>query len=355
MPKRDCARCGRHRSIRHGFPDGPICDTCFQDATNTNGTCNDCGDDRMLIGRNASHRPVCRDCAGITADFECSRCHAEGQIYRNRTCVRCSVRDDLTTLLTSNETVTPRLASFLDAIVAMRRPQSALIWLRNPSVREILTGLGDGRIELSHAGLDARPEHIKTVSHIRELLVASGALPPLDSRLHRFEHNLPDKLQQIDDTTERSVVKSYVTWKRLRHLRTLASNGLRTESAIRTARQELTVITKLLAWLRDNNQSLSDCDQATVDRWIVTGPTTRRRCATFIRWAVKHRHITNPCAVPPEARNTAPALSEDERISLCAVSSTPPRTNNSPQDSPPSSSCCSAHRSTPSDTSRSTT
>lgn len=316
MPKRDCARCGKHRSIRHGFPDGPICDTCFQDATNTNGACTGCGNIRMLIGRDTTGRPVCRDCAGITADFECSRCHTEGHIYRNRTCVRCCVRDDLTTLLTSNATVAAPLAPFVDAVVAMPRPQSAMIWLRNPSVREILTDLANGRTELTHAGLDERPEHTKTVSHIRELLVASGVLPPIDSRLHHFEHDLAGKLDQIADTTERSVVKSYMTWKRLRHLRTLAAQGQRTESAIRTARQELTVITNLIAWLHDNHHSLTDCDQATIDRWIVTGPTTRRRCATFIRWAVEHRHITNACAVPPEKRNTKAALSEAERIAL---------------------------------------
>jgi len=316
MPKRDCARCGKHRTIRHGFPDGPICDTCFQDATNTNGTCNDCGDTRMLIGRNAKGGSVCRDCAGITANFECSRCHTEGHIHRNRTCVRCCVRDDLTTLLASNGTVAEPLAPFVDAVIAMRRPQSAMIWLRNPSVREILTGLGNGGIELTHADLDERPEHIKTVSRIRELLVASGALGPLDTRLHRFEQDLAGRLQRIDDTAERAVVKSYVTWKRLRHLRTLAANGQRTESAIRTARQELTVIANLICWLHDNHKSLADCDQATVDRWIVTGPTTRRRCATFIRWAVEHRHITNACAIPPEKRNTTPALSEAERIAL---------------------------------------
>lgn len=314
MPKRDCARCGNHRSICHGFPDGPICDTCFQDATNTNGTCNDCGDTRMLIGRNQAGEPTCRDCAGITADFECSRCHAEGQIYRNRTCVRCCVKDDLTALLAHDDVIAPPHQPFLDAIVTMGRPQSAMIWLRNPAVRSILAGLGTGQIELTHAGLDARPEHVKTVSHIRELLVSAGTLHPRDTRLHRFETELANKLEQLDDPVERSVVKSYVTWKRLRLLRNRADRGERTEAAIRSARQELTVIVNLIDWLHDSGQSLANCDQASVDTWIVTGPTTRRKCATFINWAVNHGHITNPCTVPPEARKTTPALSEADRI-----------------------------------------
>lgn len=316
MPKRDCARCGNHRSICHGFPDGPICDTCFQDATNTHGPCTVCGDVRMLIGRNPTGEATCRDCAGITADFECSRCHAEGQIYRNRTCVRCCVKDDLAGLIAHDNVIAPPLQPFVDAIVSMARPQSAMIWLRSPAVREILSGLGNGQIELTHAGLDERPEHVKTTSHIRELLVAAAALPPRDTRLQRFETELAHKLEQVDDPVERSVVKSYVTWKRLRLLRNRADRGERTEAAIRSARQELTVITNLTNWLRDNDQRLTGCDQAALDAWIVTGPTTRRKCATFIHWAVDHGHIANPCAIPPEARKTTPALSEADRIAL---------------------------------------
>jgi hypothetical protein len=55
----------------------------------------------MLPGRSASHgdQPVCVDCAGITQDYHCSSCGTETEHYRQNTCARCSLRNDLTALL----------------------------------------------------------------------------------------------------------------------------------------------------------------------------------------------------------------------------------------------------------------
>jgi len=317
VKKRDCARCGTHRHIRHGFPDGPICTTCFQQATNTHGACHQCGAQRMLIGRSPNGDPLCRDCAGIAVDFRCSRCGHEAEIYRKHTCIRCCLRDDLAHLLDDGTgTTPPPLRPFLESLVNMQRPRSGVTWMRRPAVQNLLTGLADGTIELSHHGLDQRPEHIKTVGHIRELLVASSALPARDTTLHRFETDIASKLEAIDEATERSVVKSYLTWTRLRHLRSLAADRRSTEAGVRYARQELTVTINLIEWLHATDSCLAECDQTLLDRWIVTGPSTRRRCATFVAWAVNHHHITNDCQIPQAARTATAPLSEDKRIEL---------------------------------------
>lgn len=48
------------------------------------GRCPGCSADRLLPGRNDQGQPLCRDCAGITRDFFCSRCGFEGLLLGGR-------------------------------------------------------------------------------------------------------------------------------------------------------------------------------------------------------------------------------------------------------------------------------
>jgi hypothetical protein len=59
----------------------------------------------------------------------------------------------------------------------MPKPDRALNWLRNnPLLPAYLSGLARGQIELSHQGLHEL-DSWRTVAHLRDLLMAAGALP----------------------------------------------------------------------------------------------------------------------------------------------------------------------------------
>jgi hypothetical protein len=123
---------GKHRA---SWPEGRICGTCFTVAMRTHGTCPGCRTERMLPGRTSAHgnAAVCVDCAGIAQDYSCSRCGTETEHYRQDTCARCSLRDDLTVLLRideaalGSETVAVKP---LTALCGAQRPESILTWLR---------------------------------------------------------------------------------------------------------------------------------------------------------------------------------------------------------------------------------
>lgn len=52
-----CDRCGRRVSkTRVTWPDGRICGTCFAQATRTHGSCDECGQQRLLPGRDGRRR-----------------------------------------------------------------------------------------------------------------------------------------------------------------------------------------------------------------------------------------------------------------------------------------------------------
>ncbi|MEV2263088.1 hypothetical protein AB0J13_31100 [Streptomyces anulatus] len=113
-----------------------------------------CRADRMLPGRNAAGAPVCRDCAGITRDFFCTRCGFEGLLLGGRLCERCTLADALGRLLDDGTGhVAPSLQPLVTALLEMDRPKSRLIWLRNPNVVRLLRDLATGTIPLTHDGL----------------------------------------------------------------------------------------------------------------------------------------------------------------------------------------------------------
>lgn len=74
----------------------------------------------------------------------------------------------------------PDLDSLLWDLVDMPEPQRGLTWIHNnPHVSEYLRGLARGDIPLTHEALHELPSW-RTTAHLRDLLMASGALPNVD-------------------------------------------------------------------------------------------------------------------------------------------------------------------------------
>lgn len=163
------------------WPEGRICSGCFARACETYGACPACGIHRLLPARliNAAgdHQPCCADCSPGVGNFTCTRCGQEGWHHYKRVCGRCVLGDRLATHLDDGTgRVCPELVPLYDRIVAMPRPRTGILWLSKPHVPPILRALARGQVPLTHDGLSMLTP-LKSVVHVRDLLMASGVLP----------------------------------------------------------------------------------------------------------------------------------------------------------------------------------
>lgn len=316
-----CDRCsraaGRHRA---SWPEGRICGTCFTAAMRTHGPCPGCGTNRMLPGRSPAHgnEPVCVECAGITQDYHCGRCGAETEHYRQDTCARCSLRDDLSVLLRVDESVPgaeTTAAKLVTALCGAQRPESILTWLRRAGVRDLLGRLATGEIPLSHEALDKEPNSLRA-EHVRSLLTHHGLLADRDHYLALFERWLISKLEAVEDPEVRRPVESFARWHHLRRIRSLSGDRRPTRGPVHSAKQEITETIKFLTWLKTTHgRAVQQCVQGDVDVWLADGPTTRHAIRTFLVWAVRNRTCTNITIGHRQAK-TVPILGQDQRIAM---------------------------------------
>ena len=285
----------------------------------THGSCPGCGTDRMLPGRSASHgdQPVCVGCAGITQDYHCSGCGTETEHYRQNTCARCSLRNDLTALLHVDESqgTEKTAAKLLSALCAAQRPESILTWLRSTGVRELLERLATGDLPLSHEALDKEPNSLR-VEHLRSLLTNHQLLPARDHYLALFERWFANKLEDIDDPEVQRPIESFARWHHLRRIRSLSTEGKPTQGPVHSAKQEITETIKFLTWLKlTHGRTAVSCVQADVNAWLAEGPTTRHAIRTFFVWAVENRSCTNITIGFRQAK-TVPLLTQGQRLAM---------------------------------------
>jgi len=307
-----CARCGRNiLRLAARWPEGRLCFTCYFDAIHTRGTCPECLQDRLLPGPpNADGHPVCSTCTVIPYDFHCERCDIEAGHHRGRLCARCALRDDLHGLL-GGEPNDPALIGLVDALCASDRPESIIVWKRSAKVQDLLRGLGDGTIPVSHEGLDAVPG--RPTEHLRALLQHHGLLPQLDPYLPRFERWIDAKLDGLPNEV-RQPVQHFATWHHLRRIRAKSAAGAPTRGPVHSAKQEITETVKFLLWLHQTYQrTAATCTQQDVDEWLANGPTTRGAIRTFFVLAKKSR-LNTTVNIQHRPAKTSPSLSQDQRL-----------------------------------------
>ncbi|SOD72917.1 hypothetical protein SAMN05892883_2232 [Jatrophihabitans sp. GAS493] len=310
---RTCDRCGRSTGkIRIRWPDGDICGICFHDATRAHGSCHQCGQHRLLPGRDGN-RQLCRPCAGITTDLDCHRCGSEGEHHRRGLCTRCTLRDDLNALLLpADGPATTEAARIVDVLATVDRPESIYTWKRNPKVDHLLRGLGDGTIPLTHDGFEEAPASIAR-EHIRELLVHHGLLPRRDPDLARFERWLQERLDSIDDPTVRRPVEQFARWHHLRRIRRRVGQELR--GAVHTSKQEITEVSRFLTWLAERDKTISTCSQGDVDEWLAGGLTTRHAIRTFIVWSGE-QNLSSELGIGFRQARSGRLITQDDRLDL---------------------------------------
>lgn len=349
-----CIGCGRSRRVNARTAEGDaICGTCYARTRAAEDACDECGTIGPLAvragGRRDGSRNLCVRCyrhptkpCGIcgrsrrvalkatdtTPDIcptcyqapmiDCSLCgqQALGRRTTNHgrpRCFACQAAQQIDAALTGSDgTIRPELKSVRDALTELKQPRSLLNnWHSLASLR-LLTDIAQGRIDLSHDALDARPQ-VFSVTYLRAMLVAAGALPPRDENAARLHRYATQAVADITDPELRGVLSRYARWhvagraKADRHGRITAHVAARCRGDIHTAHA-------FLDYLTDSGHTLDDCPQACVDAWLSSSRDAR---LIFIRWLKRGgylRHIRLPDPVVP--KHPGHDIDPDEQFAL---------------------------------------
>lgn len=272
-------------------------------ATRTYGLCPGCDVDRLLPGRNAAGDPICRDCAGITRTFTCSRCPAEGHL-RGGLCRRCDLTDRLRALLDDGTgRIHPPLVPLFDRLRAMPNPASGLNWIWHPEPKAMLADLACGRLPITHDGFDELPNS-NAAAYLRDLLMACDILPPADRHLLLFNRWTDLFIAEITDPGHARTLRRFANWSLRPAVRAKASKtGPSNDGRARHARNQLTQAAAFLAWLSEHHTTLADTRQADLDSWAVDKPASARANKVFLVWCMANK--TMPTLVIPVTAHTA--------------------------------------------------
>jgi hypothetical protein len=313
---RVCARCGRRAPVSANWPDGPVCWTCVERGLQIRGRCIGCGAERLLPGRRADGTPVCRDCAGITRDFSCSRCGYEGRLHAGRLCSRCTLADKLRVLLDDGSGIISEPLQLLAAhLTAMPSPRAGCVWLTSPQVQALLTGLATSQIPLTHQALAQLPNW-RTVAHLRDHLMACGALPAIDKQILHFETWLTLRLATSGTGPHDRLLRQFATWDLLPRLRARAARRPLTQASCRFACVQFTAASAFLTWADDHRHTLATCTQADLDEWHATHREHQRRTVRgFLNWAMANQHMPH-LNIPPQQALKGDPVSQRQRLDL---------------------------------------
>jgi len=313
---RVCARCGRRAPASVNWPEGPVCRTCFDRGLQTRGRCTGCGISRLLPGRRADGTPACRDCAGVTRSFFCGRCGFEDRLHAGRLCSRCTLSDKLHLLLDDGSgEVSKALKPLAAQLTAMPRPRSGFVWLASPQVQALLTGLATGQIPLTHQALAQQPNW-RAVAHLRDHLMACGALPTIDKQLLHFETWLARRLAQPGTGPHQRLLRRFATWELLPRLRARAARRPLTQASPRFAVVQFTAASAFLTWADGHGLTLTTCSQASLDTWHATHAEHHRRAVRgFLTWAMTSQHMPR-LDIPLQQAVKGDPVSQRQRLDL---------------------------------------
>jgi hypothetical protein len=312
----ECARCGECYQLAARWPEGPICTHCYNAARRREGRCAACGHVGMVPGINTVGEPTCLRCSGVPLKLSCSGCGEEAWLAKGATCWRCLLREMVDGHLSGSDGhVPPALRPMAEAICSMPRPNSGVTWMRaNPKVGELLSGLGNGSIKLTHDSLDALPAS-RTVEYLRALLITHGALPQRDRRLATFQRWLDDTINRIDKPEHKQLVDRFARWHHLRELRQQADRAPVEAGPVLRAKQSITVTIQFLSWIGGRGAELSELSQHDVDTWHAGGTGTREHVQRFLYWCRAQR-LTGNLDIPQRDKENPQLIGEHDRLKI---------------------------------------
>ncbi|MEU8224079.1 hypothetical protein [Kribbella sp. NPDC048915] len=313
-PQRLCSFCNRIGRLRAIWPAGPVCRGCYQTVRRNPALCADCSTRDVLIGKNPAGNPICGGCAGVETDYSCRTCGQPGDLYATGTCDRCVLKERIVDLLAGPEgTIDPRLERLHEALQAVPRPRSTLVWMRRCPAARLLVELAQQPDLISHDYLDQSP-HTRAAHYLRGILVRTGVLPERDEHLERIGP-WADRLL-TEQPQHAHLIRPFTHWFLLPRARRRARRRRFTTYSAETPRAQVLAALNLLNWIHDHDTTLDSIDQHDIDQWLTTGPPSRYEAALFLRWATS-RHLTAAPLVIPTRRTKTPGpfLDPDQQTS----------------------------------------
>jgi hypothetical protein len=334
-----CVHCGRRRRVERRTPHGALCSRC---PTLPVLTCSICGETTPCgISRATGqpwcpacqrrwatcsacrrHAPVvsgtlsdprCADCTTPAAWLDCPTC-ADPDHPNPGQCARCLVNRRLDELMgPATHTLPPGLQALRRDIATTEHPGTAMRWLTKPSIAPILSDLATGRTALTHQALDELPDS-QPLAHLRQTLVAVGALPERDELMVRLEAFLTDLLARQPDTERRRLLHRYLIWHLVRRIRSRNNGRPTTRQQSLMVRRLARGAVALLDWLAAHDLTLGTCQQADLDRWLTDPSATyREEAGRLLRWAHANKLTTAHVASTTRWNGPAQALDHQHR------------------------------------------
>lgn len=313
-----CLGCGRRRRVGHRTPDGPLCPSCPKlpiltcaicEETTGCGisratglpwcpacqhrivTCMACGAFAPVISGTLAD-PRCAECTPPAPWSDCPTCNNPEQPNPGH-CARCLIDERLNELMGTDPSSLPAgLQALRENIATAEHPITAMRWLTNASIAPVLSEMAAGRIPLTHQGLDELPRSAP-LDHLRQTLVALGALPERDETMVRLETFLDVLLAAEPDTDRRRLLHRYLIWELLARLRRRSDGRPTTIQQALMIRRLARGAIAFLDWLGAHELTLETCQQADLEAWAAdTSATYRQEAGRLIRWARANKLTT---------------------------------------------------------------
>ncbi len=306
-----CIGCGRRRRVERRTADGPLCSRCPALPLLTCSVCGQatpCGTSRATgqpccpacqrrraacsaCGRHATiasgtlAHPLCADCTPPPPWAGCPACSDPGHPSPGR-CARCLINRRLDELTgPARDSLPPGLQALRREIATAEHAVTAMRWLTKPSIAPVLSGLAEGRMPLTHQAFDELPQ-TQALAHLRQTLVAIGALPERDEEMTRLEAFLAGLLDSQDDADRRRLLHRYLIWHLVRRMRSRNNGKPATRQQSLMIRRLARGAVAFLDWLDGHDLTLSSCQQADLDRWLADGQAVyREEAGRLLRWA----------------------------------------------------------------------
>ena len=291
-----CRTCVRHcpgcaRPARR--EDERVCGRCRRDAHRRRGRCATCAQpDRVL-----DDRGLCRGCRERAAR-RCADCHQNRPLTAvagQQLCDRCALVRTVDGLLVDHP---PGALHALRAPILAAEPMTTGRWLRRPTITALLAALDSGRLPLTHATMDAQPP-TRAIEHLRDLLLASGALAPDPDRpIDRLQHDSDQMLAALDVNDAR-VVRSWLRWQVLPRLRHHHEGTVDLGAAVANARRTLRSVIAFLATIEATHRTLASVHQGDIDSWFASLRARPHQVRPFLTWARRTRVLPPAIILPP--------------------------------------------------------
>ena len=344
----ECIGCGRRRVVNARTEDGgALCGTCYRSPADL---CTSCGDTTTIVWRRdgsvlcsrcyVRHQRQRRQCGGCgrmkiinrrsegDAPDLCNACHwavvalcarcgqeapGRGESKGHHVCLQCLANQQVDELIAGPDgVIAPSLLGVREAFHASGTPRSTFGWLYKSPGAHLLRQLALGEVELTHSALDTF-EQTPSLRHLRQLLVAAGALPERDPQLAALERHVRSVAAAIDDPDDAKLLLGYGMWKVLGRLRRRPT--AHTMSSTKWARQCFDQGASFLRWLHDNGLALRTCSQHDLDRWLADGTGQRDRARYLLAWAAERAPVADMEAPRKEGQPQQWSLDEDTRWS----------------------------------------